>query len=351
MAHPLLKDVPSLGRKIKLMHVCGTHQDTLVKHGLQALFDEVGVQIVQGPGCPVCVTTPMEIEEARQLALAGKAITAFGDMMNVPGPGGSLFSARSEGADVRIVYSITDSVQMARKEPSKEFVFLGVGFETTAPSSAVILAKEPPANYSVLSCHRLVPPALEAILRMGEVKLDGLIEPGHVSAIIGTEPYEPISSRWKVPQVVAGFEPEDLLRAVAMLAAQIKEGRAQVENEYTRVVRREGNLKALKVMKEAFEPCDAKWRGFPLIKGSALAIRPKYEQWDASLRYEEILAPILGRDFGEPPGCLCGEVLRGVRDSKDCPLFGKGCSPENPVGPCMVSAEGSCNIAYRYRAE
>jgi hydrogenase expression/formation protein HypD len=351
MVHPLLAEVKALGRRLRFMHVCGTHQDTLVKSGLQPLLDEAGVKIVQGPGCPVCVTTPAEIEGARALALSGTVVVAFGDMMNVPGPSGSLLSARGDGADVRIVYSVTDAVEMARSEPSKEFVFLGVGFETTAPSTAVMLASAPTDNFSVLSCHRLVPPALHAILRMGEVRLDGLIEPGHVSAIIGTKPYVQISQGWRIPQVVAGFEPEDMLRGVAMLARQVAEGRAVVENEYSRVVRPEGNPKALKVMADVFEPRDAKWRGFPAIPGSALAIRPRFAEWDASRRYEDVLAPVLAMDYGEIEGCICGEVLRGVRESQECPLFGDGCTPESPVGPCMVSAEGSCNITYKHRGK
>ncbi|MFH0815478.1 MAG: hydrogenase formation protein HypD [Methanobacteriota archaeon] len=351
MVHPLLKEVPNLGRTVSFMHVCGTHQDTLVKHGLEPLLAEAGVRIVQGPGCPVCVTTPAEIEMARALALSGKAVTAFGDMMNVPGPSGSLVSARSEGADVRIVYSVTDALAMARAEPGKEFVFMGIGFETTAPSTAFALLSDPPENFSILSCHRLVPPALEALLQMGEVKLDGLIEPGHVSAIIGTLPYEPISERWKVPQVVAGFEPEDLLMAVAMLAKQIYKGRAEVENEYSRVVKPEGNRKAIRIMEEAMAPRDVKWRGFPSIPGSGLGIRKRFEEWDAASKYQGILAPYADREYPEPEGCLCGEVLRGLVDARECPQFGKGCAPENPVGPCMVSAEGSCNIAYRYRTE
>ncbi len=348
MTHQLLKDVPKLGRELRFMHVCGTHQDTLVKHGLEPLMREVGVRIIQGPGCPVCVTTGAEIEMARALAKSGKVVAAFGDMMNVPGPSGSLFSARAEGADVRIVYSVTDALAMARAEPAKDLVFLGVGFETTAPSSSFALASDPPSNFSILSFHRLVPPALAAILSAGELKLDGLIEPGHVSAIIGTKPYEPLSSRWKVPQVVAGFEPEDLLTAVAMLARQVSEGRAEVENEYSRVVKPDGNPKALKLMAETFEPRDTKWRGFPSIPGSGMGIRNRYEAWDAARKYEDLLAPYANKEYPEPPGCLCGEVLRGLVESRECPQFGKGCTPETPVGPCMVSAEGSCNIEYRY---
>jgi hydrogenase expression/formation protein HypD len=348
MVHPLLKGVFKPGRELRFMHVCGTHQDTLVRHGLGPLLKDAGVRIIQGPGCPVCVTTGAEIEMARALARSGKVVAAFGDMMNVPGPSGSLFSARAEGADVRIVYSVTDALEMASAEPAREFVYLGVGFETTAPSTAFALANGPPSNFSVLSVHRLVPPALEAILGAGELKLDGLIEPGHVSAIIGSKPYVPISERWHIPQVIAGFEPEDLLTAVAMLARQIDDGRAEVENQYSRVVRAEGNQKAVRLMGETMEPRDTKWRGFPAIPGSGIGVRGKYAEWDAGRRYEDILAPYMDREYPEPEGCLCGEVLRGLVESNECPQFGKGCTPESPVGPCMVSAEGSCNISYRH---
>jgi len=351
VAARVVREIKALGQKLKLMHVCGTHQDTLVKHGLQPLLSEVGVHIVQGPGCPVCVTTPREIEEARALALGGATVTAFGDMMNVPGPNGSLFSAREEGADVRIVYSITDAVAMARECPKKLIAFIGVGFETTAPSTAVALLSNPPDNFSVLSCHRVVPPALEAIIQMGEVRLDGLIEPGHVSAIIGTNPYAPISKKWKIPQVVAGFEPLDLMMAVLMLARQKVQGRAEVENEYSRVVKPEGNVKALKVMREAFEPCSVAWRGFPEIPASGMRLRPRLSEHDARKMFEQILAPVSEMEFPEPKGCICGEVLRGVVESDECPLFGKACTPEHPVGPCMVSYEGSCNILYKYKGK
>ncbi|MEW5936697.1 MAG: hydrogenase formation protein HypD [Candidatus Thermoplasmatota archaeon] len=345
-----LAEIKGMGLRLKVMHVCGTHQDTLVRHGLQPLFESAGVTIVQGPGCPVCVTTPKEIEEARALALNGMRVLAFGDMMNVPGPSGSLYSAREEGADVRIVYSVSDALRSAREEPGVGHVFMGVGFETTAPSTAVALLSDPPENFSVLSCHRYVPPALRAILEMGEVKLDGLIEPGHVSTIIGLKPYIPISEQWKVPQVVAGFEPLDLVLGVLMLARQVAEARAEVENEYSRVVRFEGNPKALHALSTVFQPQDIEWRGFPSIPVSGMRLKPGFETHDARKLYEEILSPLEDAEFEEPEGCRCGEVLRGLIESEECPLFGTACAPEHPIGPCMVSAEGSCNILYRLKA-
>jgi hydrogenase expression/formation protein HypD len=336
-----------MGLKLRLMHVCGTHQDTLVRHGLDAMLKASGADIRQGPGCPVCVTTPREIEECILLARRGIRIAAFGDMMRVPGPSGSLFDMHAKGADVRMVYSVDDAVGMAQGD-GKETVFMGVGFETTAPGTAVAVRSGPPDNFSVLSCHRTVPPALKALVEMGEYKLDGLIQPGHVSAIIGLEPYRFLSKEYHIPQVVAGFEPLDILMGVYMLARQKAEGRTELENEYGRVVRPEGNPRAKDVMEAVFEPFDVEWRGFPVIPGSGLRIRAGYEKWDARKKFVGILRDLEGVSFSEPKGCLCGEVLRGIRNPEKCPLFGKRCRPQSPVGPCMVSSEGSCNILYRY---
>ncbi len=349
-AQEIVEELEKADQKIKLMHVCGTHQDTLVKHGLEPMLEEVGVEIVQGPGCPVCVTTQREIEEMIALAENDITVAVFGDMINVPGEKRKLSDVRSEGGDVEIVYSVDDAVEMAEKR-DEEIVFISVGFETTVPSTANVIAKEPPENFSILTCNRVIPPALEAILEMGEVDLDGLIEPGHVSTIIGTKPYEPLSEKYSIPQVVAGFEPLDLLFAVLMLLRQVQEGRGEVENEYGRVVREEGNTQALEVIKEVFEPKDVKWRGFPEIPESGLKLREEYQEYEARNRFSEILEPLQDRDFEEPEGCLCGEVLRGIIGSRECDLFGEECTPSNPVGPCMVSREGACNIEYRYGSD
>ena len=347
MSKEIVARLREMDLDLTLMHVCGTHQDTLIRFGLDDVFRDVGVDIRQGPGCPVCVTPQVEIEEILALARSGLIVTAFGDAMRVPGVSGSLNDARTEGADVRIVFGIDDAVSIARKT-DKEVVFMGIGFETTAPTTASAMLADPPENFSVLSCHRTVPPALEAIAEMGEIKLDGMIEPGHVSTIIGTKPYEFLSKRYKMPQVVAGFEPLDLMMAVYMLANQVKEGRAEVENEYVRVVHPEGNPLALKAMKDAFEPADVVWRGFPIIKASGLAVRRKLERHDARKRYEDILGPVQEKEYHEAKGCRCGEMLRGIAKSEDCPLFARGCTPNTPIGPCMVSREGSCYISYRY---
>jgi hydrogenase expression/formation protein HypD len=348
LAKEIVSKIKALNVNLKFMHVCGTHQDTLVKHGLDVLFKECGIYIGQGPGCPVCVTTPKEIEEMLLLARKGKIVTSFGDMIQVPGEKHSLQSMKEEGWDVRTVYGIEDAVSFAEKNKDKDVVFMAVGFETTTPMTAAVLLDNPPENFSILSCHRVIPPALKAILDMGELKLDGFIEPGHVSTIIGSKPYEFISKEYNVPQVVTGFEPLDLLMGVWMLVQQVHHREAKVENEYMRVVTEEGNVKAQQVINEVFKPTDVKWRGFPVISKSGLKPRDKFQDYDARKKYEDDFEEIKDKEFTEPKGCRCGEVLRGLISSKECPLFGKKCVPNNPVGPCMVSAEGSCNIEYRY---
>ncbi len=350
MSRQIMKKLEEMNLRLTLMHVCGTHQDTLIRFGLDSEFKRVGVDIRQGPGCPVCVTPPGEIEEILALARAGITVAVFGDVMKVPGEKGCLNDAKAEGADVRIVFGIDDAVALA-KNSLKDVVFMGIGFETTAPTTASALLSDPPQNFSVLSCHRTVPPALEAIANMGEIRLDGMIEPGHVSTIIGTKPYEFLSKKYHMPQVVAGFEPLDLMMGVFMIAKQVKEGRAEVENEYTRVVHPEGNPAALKVMNDAFEATDVLWRGFPVIKKSGLGVRRKLAKHDARSRYEDLLSPVRAREFLEAKGCRCGEMLRGILTSEECSLFARTCTPSTPIGPCMVSKEGSCYISYRYRSK
>jgi len=348
LADDIVSQIKKADVNLKFMHVCGTHQDTLVKHGLDVLLQKCGIEIGQGPGCPVCVTTPKEIEEILVLAKEGKTIATFGDMTRVPGEHYSLQQMKTDGYDVRTVYGIEDALLLAEKHKDKEVVFMAVGFETTAPTTASVLLRDPPLNFSVLCCHRLIPPALQAILDMGEIKIDGFIEPGHVSTIIGVKPYEFISNNYHIPQVITGFEPIDLLMGAWMLVRQIQQGNAGVENEYTRAVKPEGNRKAQQVMKQVFEPVDIKWRGFPMIPQSGLRLRNKYASYDARKKYEEELEELTEKEFIEPVGCLCGDVLRGLISSKECPLFGRQCTPDNPVGPCMVSSEGNCNIQYRY---
>jgi len=347
-ADKILQRLASMDLDLTLMHVCGTHQDTIVRYGLDTLLEKHGVKIRQGPGCPVCVTTTTEIEEAVTLARRGKTIATYGDMLRVPGASGSLADARSEGAKVKIVYSITDAVKLA-EQTTDQVVFVGIGFETTAPSTAMTLLGNPPSNFSVLSCHRYLPPALEALLGMGELKLQGIIEPGHVSTIIGTRPYEEFSKKFRLPQVVAGFEPLDVLMAVYMIARQVQASKAIVENEYSRTVKEEGNPRALKALSEVFEPVDSRWRGFPAIPRSRMKLKSEFAKFDAEERFADELKTIVGTEFSEPAGCGCDRVLRGLMEPQECALFGKACTPQHPIGPCMVSMEGSCNIEYRYR--
>ena len=348
LAKDIIYSIKEKNLSLNFMHVCGTHQDTLMKHGLDTLFKECGVNIIQGPGCPVCVTTPREIEEMILLAREGKTIATFGDMIQVPGEKHSLRELRGEGCDIRTVYGIEDALAIARREKDKEIIFMAVGFETTAPSTASVIQQEPPENFSILCCHRTIPEALDAILNMGEIRLDGLIDPGHVSTIIGTKPYEFLTKKYDIPQVIAGFEPIDLLMAVWMLVEQIETGKPIVENEYSRVVKEEGNIIAQKLIKEVFTTSNIKWRGFPVIPNSGLILQDRYQEYDAKKKYEDELSKLDDKTFREPPGCRCGELLRGLITPEECPLFGKICTPSHPVGPCMVSVEGSCNITFKY---
>jgi hydrogenase expression/formation protein HypD len=345
-AKRVIRSISDLGIRARFMHVCGTHQDTLVRFGIQEMLADAGIEIRQGPGCPVCVTTTKEVVEAITLAKAGVTITVFGDMMAVPTPIGSLADVKAEGADVRVVYSVDDALKVAPNV--QQVVFMAIGFETTSPTTASAVLHGLPSNLSILSCHRILPPALDALFSLGEVRIDGLIQPGHVATIIGLEPFRRFSVERKIPQVVAGFEPLDLLVSVLMLTHQLAEGRHELENEYSRVVRPEGNPRAVEMLEKVFEPVDRNWRGFPVIPKSALELRPEFDQHNARLVHQDILAKA-PEVREENKGCRCGEVLRGMIDSQECPAFGKGCSPKRPMGPCMVSREGSCNIAYRYR--
>ncbi len=327
-----------------IMHVCGTHEATIVRHGLRAILPK-NVEVRAGPGCPVCVTNPGEIDAISDLALNhNTCVTTFGDMLRVPGVRGSLEKARSSGADIRVVYGIHDAVEMARKEPDKEFVHFSIGFETTAPTTAVELISSPPKNFSVFSSHKLIPPAMECLLRIGEISIDGFICPGHVSTIIGLEPYKPISAEFKVPQVVTGFEPLDVLIAIGMILRQIKDGRAEVENEYGRSVRPYGNKKAVSIMQNVFDSSTSVWRGFGLIPESGLCLREAFSAWDATEKFT-IDSDIA---YEMPKGCRCSEVVRGTIYPQECPLFKTECTTLNPIGPCAVSREGACFIAMRY---
>lgn len=336
-------------KKIKLMHVCGTHEQTITKNGLRALLPE-NIEVVPGPGCPVCITPALEIDSSIYLSRSGAIITTYGDMLRVPGSTSSLAKEKARGGDIRIVYSPFEAVEIAKKNPGKNIVFLGIGFETTAPMTAQVIKNAPPGNFSVLCSHRLVPPAMELLLK-GGYDIDGFIDPGHVSTIIGTAPYVPLSEKYHIPQVISGFEPLDVLMSIFMLLGQIKNNTAIVENEYIRAVKPEGNLHARKLMDEVFEPCSKEWRGLPVIPDASLKIKPGFSEYDAEKRFDMLNPRINSGDYSEACGTdcpLCGNILKGLSNPADCEMFGKLCTPENPVGACMVSSEGTCNIAYRY---
>ena len=336
-------------RKVRFMEFCGGHTVAIFKYGIRLALPPT-IEMVSGPGCPVCVTATADIDKA--IALAGipdVIITSFGDMLRVPGSRSSLQKARAAGADVRIVYSATDALKIALENLNRTVVFVGVGFETTAPTIAasVLQAKEQGfKNYRVLSLHKLCPPIIKAILDAGEVKLDGLICPGHVSTITGSNAWEFVARDYGIPCVVAGFEPTDILQCVDMLVTQVEKHQAKVEIAYKRGVTPEGNLQAQIIMRQVFEPCPAKWRGMGEVPESGLKLRPEFALFDAEVTFD--VKPELSI---EPKGCICGEILRGVKTPADCRLFRKTCTPENPVGPCMVSSEGSCSAYYLYGDE
>ena len=322
-------------RDIRVMHVCGTHEAAIAKYGIRSVLPKQ-MKIVMGPGCPVCITPQGEIDAAVELAERGCIVCTYGDLLRVPGSKSSL---EKVDGDVRIVQGITKAVEIAREHPDREVVFISVGFETTVPTVAATLMTAPPENFSVLVSHRLVPPAMEWLMAQGEASLDGFILPGHVCAVMGYHEYE----QFKVPQVVAGFEPEDVLLGLLMLAEQIENGEAKVENAYPRVVSREGNVKAQRLMHEVFTPTDVEWRGFPVIPNSGLMLKPEFEQYDAQKKFDLVYEKVTKK-----AGCICDQVLRGIADPTDCKLFGKVCTPRVPVGPCMVSHEGACRIWHQY---
>ena len=324
---------------VKVCHVCGTHEWIINHYGIRSLIPE-NVEVIAGPGCPVCIIPAAEIDEAVQLAQKDVVVTCFGDVPRVPGSKTSLLEAKAAGADVRVVYSVTDAVKMAQKEKDKDFAFFAVGFETTAPSTAVEALKKPSGNFSFLVSHRLIPPAMELLLGVGDLHIDGYIAPGHVSAIIGLKPYEIFPRVYRMPTVVAGFEPMDVLIAVYMILKQYKEGVARLENEYTRIVHPEGNLKAQEIMNKAFDVVGGNWRGLGRLPDSALKLRPELAIYDARQKFDVRIAQ--GKDI--PAGCQCHLVIIGKIKPVECPMFMKGCTPETPVGACMVSSEGTCRI-------
>lgn len=337
----------SEGRQLKLMEVCGGHTHTIYKHGIEDVLP-LNIDLVHGPGCPVCVLPMGRIDDALAIARMENVIfTTFGDMMRVPGSHGSLLDAKAEGADVRFVYSPLDAFKLARQYPEKEVVFFAIGFETTAPSTAVTLLRakaEGIKNFSIFCNHVTIIPAIKAILDSPDLRLDGFVGPGHVSMVIGMRPYTFIAQQHHKPVVIAGFEPLDIIQSVYMIAKQISEKRSEVENQYTRVVRPEGNVKALEAMARTMELRPYfEWRGLGFITHSALKLRPEFAEWDAELRYD-----VPGVRVADPKACQCGEVLKGVIKPWECKVFGTACTPETPIGTCMVSPEGACAAYFNY---
>jgi hydrogenase expression/formation protein HypD len=333
-------------KEVCLMEVCGTHTTSIFRSGLRALLPDA-LALISGPGCPVCVTAQNEIDAFVQLSkLDGVIVATFGDLVRVPGTHSSLQKERANGSDIRVVYSALDALQIARKNAGKNVVFLGVGFETTAPTIAasIISAKEMRINnYHVFSAHKLVPPALASLMEVRGLRTDGFLIPGHVSVIIGTQPYLPLIERYHVPFAISGFEPADILQAILNLIKQIESGRARIENCYPRAVTFDGNVKAKKIMGDVFETVDVNWRGIGTIPKSGLKIREKFASFDAQKAFDFTVP-----DSEDPKGCSCGEILTGIRTPPDCALYKKACTPMHPVGPCMVSSEGSCAAYYRY---
>jgi hydrogenase expression/formation protein HypD len=348
-ARALVKSITELatGDHFKFMEVCGGHTHTIYRHGIEHLLPET-VELVHGPGCPVCVIPMGRVDDAMWLAEQPNVIfTTFGDMMRVPGSKGNLIEAKARGADVRFVYSPLDALKVAVDNPDKHVVFFAVGFETTAPSTAVTLVRARTLgvkNFSVYCNHVTIVPPIKAILESPDLRLSGFLGPGHVSTVVGIRPYRFVPEVYGKPMVVAGFEPLDILASVHMLLQQIREGRCEVENQYTRIVRPEGNTQALKLMSETFElRPHFEWRGLGFISQSALKVHRDYAEFDAEYKFE-----MPGVRVADPKACQCGEVLKGVIKPWECKVFGTACTPETPIGTCMVSPEGACAAYYNF---
>jgi len=345
---PLLEELQcSMTKPLRVMEVCGTHTMSIFRSGLRGLLPE-GLELISGPGCPVCVTSASHIDAIIEMAgIEHTRIALFGDLFRVPGSKGfSLAQASAQGAHIDIVYSPMDCLQLAQQYKDDLIIFLGVGFETTTPGIAatIMAAKNNNIdNFVVFSTHKVMPPPLIVLLDDPELQIDGLLCPGHVSSIIGAGAYQPLVDKYGLSCVVGGFEPLDILQALILLTRQVSKGEPKVENAYTRVVRWERNERAAKMVNKIFQPVDMEWRGLGMIPASGLAIREKYRHYDATKRLNIKLEPA-----GEPKGCRCGEILKGKELPPQCPLYDKRCTPTTPIGPCMVSSEGTCAAYYKY---
>lgn len=331
---------------LRIMEVCGTHTVSIFRNGIRSVLPDT-ISLLSGPGCPVCVTSQRDIDAFISLArMENVIITTFGDLMRVPGSGSSLQNEKADGRDIRIVYSTFDALKIAGKNPDRDVVFLGVGFETTAPTIAasILAARQSNLNnFSVFTAHKTVPPALFALMARKEARIDGFLLPGHVSVVIGTAAYQPFAERYRLPCVIGGFEPADILHAIYMIIEQIESGRPALANAYPRAVTEKGNTKAQSIMADVFVASDAEWRGIGTIPASGLDIGEAFGQFDARKRFN-----ISVLESQEPKGCACGEILTGTKTPPECPLFRTVCTPTDPVGPCMVSTEGTCAAYYKY---
>lgn len=339
----------ALDRRVTFMEVCGTHTMSAFRSGLHSLMPD-NVTLLSGPGCPVCVTSQGDIDMLIELA-ASRAVTlcTYGDMIRVPGRNGTLQEIRGAGGDVRVVYSALDAVRLAQQFPQRQVVFAAVGFETTAPATAAAVTEARRlglGNFSALVCHKRIGPAMTGLLDSGEVHLDGFLCPGHVSVIVGTSPYRPVVEQYKLPCVIGGFEEMPLVAALARLTELARDGEARLINQYPEAVTDEGNRVAIELLARVFKPVDVRWRGLGVIPQSGLALRSAYQAFDAQFRFG--LSPA---DDVEPPGCICGDVITGRATPHDCRLFGRACTPISPIGPCMVSGEGTCQAWFKYHRD
>jgi hydrogenase expression/formation protein HypD len=350
LARGLIAQIHAVSRQpVRLMEVCGTHTMSIFRSGLRSVLPE-NITLVSGPGCPVCVTAQREIDQFVALARREDVIlTTFGDLLRVPGSESSLQQEHAAGRDVRVVYSPLDALALAAQTPEKKVVFLGVGFETTAPTVAAAMLSaraQGVANFLVYAAHKRTPPAVRTLMAAEDLRVDGFLLPGHVCLVTGTRAFQPLVDRYRIPCVVGGFEPVDLLRALARLVEQVEAGEAALENAYERAVTAGGSARALAVMGSVFATVDAEWRGLGVIRDSGLKIADSYRALDAEACFD-LSVP----DVPEPRGCACGEVLKGLKIPQDCALYKKTCTPMHPVGPCMVSSEGTCAAYYRYHGE
>ncbi|MFX1500624.1 MAG: hydrogenase formation protein HypD [Promethearchaeota archaeon] len=336
--------INEINKPVKFMHVCGTHEHTISKYGLRTFLPKE-IEILSGPGCPVCVCPAADIDKAIELAKQKNTIiTTFGDMLRVPATNISLAELKAKGSDIRIVYGPNDAIKIAKENPKKEVIFFAIGFETTVPLIGFEVESGPPSNFSVICAHKLIPAALELLMSQSQLNIDGFISPGHVSAIIGLKPYEIFSQGYKIPNVIAGFEPNDVLLSILMLLKQVRNKKYDTQNEYSRVVKPEGNIIAQKIIKEVFESVSSPWRGIGRVNDGGLAINEKFSKFDADKKFDIKIEK--SQDI--PPGCSCHLVMVGKLYPYECKLFRKECTPINPVGPCMVSMEGTCSIYYKY---